>query len=120
MLPAASSQGGETMMNVKLGRRVSPRWLPLAGGILILAIAGLIINSAPAVEENDIVELDGNVVDGAPAADGIDWNNIWTNTGAVETLPAATVASFFGKDFVEGASGPDPSYHEPSNKDDQA
>src|SRR3990170_3413691 len=106
------------MMNVKFGRRVSPRWLPMAGGILILAIAGLIINSALAIDETGVVELDGNMVDDDG---GTDWNDIFDANGdPTSELPAATVASFFGKDFVEGEHGPDDSYHEPSNKDDQA
>jgi predicted secreted protein len=87
---------------------------------LLIALMGLM--AVFAVNDEGLVELDGNVVDDAAA--GTDWGPMYDpgttpSTGKLVNTPAGTIDSVFVQDFVLDASGPDPSYHEPSNKDAQ-
>lgn len=102
-------------------RRSIPRKLGL---LAALAAVGLMVGSTLAfhVGIGSVgFELDGNTDSGS--AEGADWEDIFDATGAtIGAVPAAVGAQLdadFVKDFVIGASGPDASYHEPSNKDDQ-
>jgi len=97
----------------------------LSVGLALLAalLVGLTLMAVSAVNDEGLVELDGNVVDDAAA--GTDWGAMYDpgttpSTGKLVNTPGGTVDSAFIMDFVLDASGPDPSYHEPSNKDVQA
>ena len=99
----------------------------LAGVLGAIALMAVGITGVLAVHDAAIVELDGNLADDTglpPFTDGVDWQEFQNSTtGAIipAKLPAGTVAATgVIKDFVAGATGPDPSYHEPSNKDDEA
>ncbi len=95
-----------------------------ATAILALVLAALVVGimSASAVHDTNAMELDGNVIDDSGAGDPQDWDSIFDANGdpIPANLPAGAVITSFVKDFVIDAKGPDPSYHEPSNQDDQA
>ena len=106
--------------------RVKPGWLiAIASAALVALFAS---GGTVAVHGVGILELDGNLVDnfdtsGPPIVSGTDWAAFQDSTGAIipANLPTGTIASTgVIRDFVPGESGPDPSYHEPSNHDQQA
>ncbi|HEU4920885.1 MAG TPA: hypothetical protein VFT20_14185, partial [Candidatus Limnocylindrales bacterium] len=99
------------------------RAIPRKTGPLVAIVALLLtVGTALAVHDpTSPMELDGNIVDGAGG--GSDWAAIFDSDGdeVAANLPAGTLdTTGVIQDFAPGASGPDPSYHEPSNKDDQA
>ncbi|MEW5991017.1 MAG: prealbumin-like fold domain-containing protein [Chloroflexota bacterium] len=102
--------------------RAKSRWvLALSGVGLLVALA---VGSTFAVHDaTGPMELDGNIFDDSGAGDPRDWESIFDANGdeVAGNLPAGALdTTGVLDDFVPGASGPDPSYHEPSNKDDQA
>ena len=103
-------------------------------GAVTLLLTGAIY--ALGAHDVGILELDGNVADAPPvdcalpvgigpeddACSPTDWADFQSSTGALvpANLPAGTIAATgVIKDFVVDDNGPDPSYHEPSNKDDE-
>ena len=95
----------------------------LAGLFGVAAVMTMAISASLAFHVGSVgFELDGNT-DADAAAAGVDWEEIFSASGGtIGTIPAAIGAQLdadFVKDFVVGASGPDPSYHEPSIKDNQ-
>jgi hypothetical protein len=100
----------------------------ILGGALVL---GLAVVPAHAVDELNILEMDGDIAADGNAANGTDWGTIFTNyanastvcpgevTTNVGTTPAGTIDTVFVCDHEPGATGPDPTHWEPSTKDDQ-
>ena len=69
----------------------------------ILMVFGAVM--ALAVHNTGVFELDGNTADGGGA--GVDWDNVFAGTaGALDTS------------FQHDEAEPDPTHHEPSNKDE--
>jgi hypothetical protein len=97
------------------------RRLPRTTGLVLAAVALLlVVGSTLAVHDpTGPMELDGNIADAAGG--GTDWQAIFDAAGnETSGVPAGTLdTTGVIRDFVPGASGPDISYHEPSNKDDQ-
>jgi len=109
------------------------------GFLAVFAAVTLLLTGALyalAVHDAGILELDGNVADAPPVDCALpagvgpeddvcsptDWADFQDSNGALvpANLPAGTIAATgVIQDFVIDDSGPDPSYHEPSNKDDQ-
>jgi hypothetical protein len=91
----------------------------------ILMVFGAVM--ALAVHEVGILEVDGNLVDqvdtlGPPIVTGTDWAAFQDSDGDLipANLPAGTIAATgVIEDFVIDEHGPDDSYHEPSNHDQQ-
>jgi hypothetical protein len=97
------------------------------GGALLL---GLAVVPAHAIDDLAIIEMDGDIAaDGTLA--GTDWQAIFeshdgsdcpgeiadnVNEGA---LPSGAVDTAFVCDHTPGATGPEPTYYDPSTKDDQ-
>lgn len=100
------------------------RAIPRKTGPMIAIIALMLgVGSALAVHDpTGPMELDGNIADdGGNSA--TDWGAIFGANGQQITanLPAGTLdTTNVIQDFVPGATGPDITHHEPSNKDDQA
>ena len=99
------------------------RAIPRKTGPMIALIALMLgVGSALAVHDpTGPMELDGNIADAGGG--GTDWGAIFGANGQeiASGLPAGTLdTTNVIRDFVPGASGPDGTYHEPSNKDDQA
>jgi hypothetical protein len=92
--------------------------------ISLTAVSALVIFtaiSALAVHDNGIFELDGNIADNPPGGP-TDWGAFQDTDGSLieANLPAGTLAATgVIQDFVPGDTGPDDSYHEPSNHDQQ-
>lgn len=107
------------MTTAEIRRRFPRRWA------LFGALAAIMVVGGPVLavhDETAPMELDGNILDD-PAGGPSDWQAIFDQNGAEITaaLPAGTLdTTGVIRDFVSGASGPDDSYHEPSNKDDEA
>ena len=107
-------------------RRVRKLLGAVLGGALIV---GLAVVPAAAIDDLGIMELDGNIA--ADAAPGTDWGSVFTNyanastvcpgeiTTNVGTTPAGTIDTVFVCDHEPGQVGPDPTYWDPSTKDDQ-
>ncbi|OGP57810.1 MAG: hypothetical protein A2V67_14925, partial [Deltaproteobacteria bacterium RBG_13_61_14] len=93
--------------------------LAVLGVALMVATAFLIgSDRSQAVWDAGVFELDGNIHDDGGTLP-TDWDALFSAAGAELPFPAGSggIDSAFVKDFVVGASGPDNSYHEPSNKD---
>jgi len=93
----------------------------LLGIVFSAVLLALFVVPAQAVHDLDVIELDANIADDADA--GTDWGAVFDANGdpVVANLPAGTFdTTGVIQDFVPGANGPDPSYHQPSNKDQQA
>ncbi len=107
------------MTTTQIKRRV-----PRKTGFLAAIVATLLVGSnAFAFHVGDaILELDGNIADdGAAVVGDTDWGALFNADGDPVGLPTNTLdTTGVIQDFVPGASGPDTSYHAPSNKDDQA
>ena len=110
-----------TIVTARELKRTIPRKAAAATGLMALLLA---VGSALAFHLGTVaIELDGNVANGAGA--GVDWATLFdasgNDAGGADPLGAAgnDIDRDFVVDFVAGASGPDPSYHEPSNKDNQ-
>ena len=110
------------------GHRAGGRARARFAGVLgVMALMVLGITGAFAFHDGTVaMELDGNVVNGGAGVPGVaDWTDLFnantTDKAGADPLGAAgnDLDRAFVVDFVTGASGPDPSYHEPSNKDDQ-
>ena len=105
------------MTTAQLKRRVPRRWAIVSAIMATMVVGG----TALAVHDSTgPMELDGNIAN--DAGGGTDWGAIFDASGnQTAGVPPGTLdTTGVIKDFVPGASGPDPSYHEPSNKDDQA
>ena len=91
---------------------------------MVFAIGALLIAVGSTLAVHDAtgpMELEGNLVD--DSGGGTDWGAIFGADGleVAANLPPGTLdTTDVIRDFVPGASGPDVSYHAPSNKDDQA
>lgn len=103
-----------------------PRWRPAA--LLVLVLALVLSGTVYAVHDLGLVQLDGNAALDNPnppyPPGGTDWAAMFDTAQAfqgkpLKNTPTGTVASVFVQDFLLNASGPDPSYHAPSNKDDE-
>ncbi len=108
------------MTTAQLKRRIPRK----TGPFVAVAALLLTVGSALAFHVGTVaIELDGNIANDAAA--GVDWATLFdangNDAGGADPLGAAgdDIDRDFVVDFVAGASGPDPSYHEPSNKDDQ-
>ena len=108
------------MTTAQIKRRIPRKAALLAAIVAVLMLAG--VNTLAFHVGTAIMELDGNVADdGAGVVGDTDWVGLFNADGTEKLPPLATTLDTTGviRDFVAGASGPDPSYHEPSNKDDQ-
>lgn len=95
------------------------RLLGVFGTLIVATLLVVVILPATAVNTLGLVELDRNLVDGS-AGDPRDWAVMFDSDGdPTANLPAGTVDTSFVKDFTAGSNS-DSTYHEPSNKDDQA
>ena len=106
------------MTTAQIKRRMPRRWA-IVGAIVATMLVG---GTALAVHDTPggPMELDGNIAD--DAGNGTDWQAVFDASGnQTAGVPPGTLdTTGVIRDFVPGASGPDISYHEPSNKDDQA
>lgn len=107
------------MTATQIKRKFPRRWALLGALTAVMLVGG----TALAVHDDPggPMELEGDIADGA--ASGTDWGAIFGANGLEipANVPAGTLdTTDVIKDFDIGASGPDESYHEPSNKDDQA
>jgi nitrate reductase NapAB chaperone NapD len=102
-------------------KRKIPRKAAVGIGIVAILLA---VSSALAVHDaTGPMQLEGNIADADPDNDPQDWGSIFGTDGLEipANLPAGTLdTTNVIVDFDIGATGPDESYHEPSNKDDQA
>ncbi len=111
-------------------RRIRRLLGAVLGGALLV---GLVVVPASAVDELAIIEMDGNIAPDGNATNGTDWGGIFTSyanasavcPGEVTTnripggTPAGTIDTVFVCDHEPGQAGPDPTYWDPSTKDDQ-
>ena len=108
-------------MVIKTKRRIPRKAALLTGIVAVFMLAG--VNALAFHVGTALIELDGNIAnDGAGVTGDLDWADIFNTDGTTKSgLPASILdTTDVVRDYVPGASGPDPSYHEPSNKDDQA
>lgn len=109
------------MTTTQVKRRIPRRAALLAGVIAVLMFAGA--NTFAFHVGDALIELEGNIVnDGAAVEGDLDWIDIFGADGLEKAGLPASILDTTGviRDYVPGASGPDDSYHEPSNKDAQA
>jgi hypothetical protein len=111
---------------VRFAQRITRSRKALTIFAVVAIVAGAFAIPALAVHTDGVVELDGNILDGAAA--GKDWDSIFGDGDATQcpgeiandqSLPAGTVDTAFVCDFTPGATG-DSSYFVGSTKDDQS
>lgn len=108
------------MMTTQIKRTLPRRWALLGALTAVMLVGGTAL--AVHDEPGGPMELEGDIADDATAS-GSDWGTFFGANGLEikANVPAGTLdTTDVIRDFVPGASGPDITYHEPSNKDDQA